>query len=89
MISNKSLFYSFEKATKTIHWGNAKSAEIKGIGNCYIEFIDLNICILLRNCYYMPELGINLIANLALNNNIYTIFTKYHVFLQRGIKTIT
>ena len=62
IIYDKQLYYSFKECDRKVSWGNAKSIQIKGIRNIYIEFIDTNIRILLRNCLYMLELGINLIS---------------------------
>ena len=57
---------------------------IKGIGNVYIQFLGTNKRLLLRNCYYMPELGVNLLSNSELAEDIHTIHTHYNVFIKRG-----
>jgi hypothetical protein len=89
IISDKRLYYSFKECNRKVSWGNAKTIEIKGIGNIYIEFLDTNIRLLLRNCLYMPELGVNLISQGELND-ITTIFTKSNVFLRnKDNKNIT
>ena len=51
------------------------------MGNVYIEFIGTNKRLLLSNCYYMPELGVNLLSNSQLAKDIYTIHTHYNVFI--------
>lgn len=61
IICNKAYFTDFRECSKLVNWGSAKSIIIKGIGNVYIKFKDSNKSFLLKNCLYMPELGINLI----------------------------
>ena len=82
IICNKSFFTDFKDCNKTVNWGQAKSVIIKGIGNVYIKFKDTNKAFLLKNCLYMPELGINLISQSELNSNYYTVFTKDNVYLK-------
>ena len=88
IISDKRLYYTFKECNKKVSWGNAKTVLIKGIGNIYIEFLDTNKRLLLRNCLYMPELGINLISQGELSN-IMTIFNKESVILKGNNITYT
>jgi len=36
--------------------------DIKGKGNLYITFKDSKVNLILENCLFMPELGVNLIS---------------------------
>jgi hypothetical protein len=62
IICNKAFFTDFKDCNKVVNWGEAKSIYIKGIKNVYIKFKNFNKSFLLKNCLYMPELGINLIS---------------------------
>jgi hypothetical protein len=74
IICNKAFFTNFKECNKVINWGKAKSINIRGIGNVYIKFKDFNKAFLLKNCLYMPKLGINLSH---LNNYPFILFTRY------------
>ena len=45
-----------------VSWGGAKTLEITGYGNVYIEFTNSKEKMLLQNCLYMLQIGINLIS---------------------------
>ena len=62
IVTNRDYFDSFNTCNKLVSWGNAKSINIKGVGNITIYFIDTKIKCVLKNCPYVPELGINLIS---------------------------
>ena len=62
IICDKSFFSDFRECNKTVNWGQAKSIAIKGIGNVYIKFKNYNKAYMLKDCLYMPKLGINLIS---------------------------
>jgi Reverse transcriptase (RNA-dependent DNA polymerase)/gag-polypeptide of LTR copia-type/Integrase core domain/GAG-pre-integrase domain len=90
IICNKEFFSEFKSCNKVVNWGQAKSINIKGIGSIYIRFKDNNKIFLLKNCLYMPELGINLISQSEINSIYHTIFTKNNIYIRdRSNKTIT
>jgi hypothetical protein len=89
IITNKEYFYSFDQCDKRVNWGNARSINIKGTGNVYIYFIDTKLKCVLKNCLYMPELGINLISQGELNKETATLLTYKHIILKQGNKLIT
>jgi hypothetical protein len=89
IITNKEYFYSFDQCNKRVNWGNARSIDIKGTGNVYIYFIDTKLKCVLKNCLYMPELGINLISQGELNKETATLLTYKHIILKQGNKLIT
>ena len=89
IITNKNFFISFQQCNKLVSWGNAKSINIKGVGNVNIHFIDTKIKCTLKNCLYMPELGINLISQGELNKETYSILTYNHIILKNKNKIIT
>jgi hypothetical protein len=84
IIYNKAYFTDFRECSKLVNWGSAKSIIIKGIGNIYIKFKDSNKSFLLKNCLYMPKLGINLISQGELNSKYYSIFTKDKIYLKNN-----
>ncbi len=88
IISNKELFYTLNKCRTTVSWGSAKTMEITGYGTVYIQFTDTNQRILLQNCLYMPEIGINLISQGRLNN-IESVFSYTSCRLMRQNTVIT
>jgi hypothetical protein len=75
IICNKAFFTDFKECNKVVNWG---------IRNVYIKFKDFNKAFLLKNCLYMPELGINLISQSEISSNYYTIFTKDNVYLKNN-----
>ena len=66
-----------------VNWGQAKSIINKGIGNVYIKFKNYNKAYMLKNCLYMPELGINLISQSEISNNYFTIFTSIKILVSQ------
>ena len=62
VISDKSLFWTIQECKTMVSQGGAKTLEITGYGNVYIEFTDSKEKMLLQNCLYMPQIGINLIS---------------------------
>ena len=82
IICDKSFFSDFRECNKTVNWGQAKSITIKGIGNVYIKFKNYNKAYMLKDCLYMPELGINLISQSEISNNYFTIFTRDNIYIK-------
>jgi hypothetical protein len=90
IIADRSYFYSFTvDNTIKVSWGDAKSMNIYGFGNVYLKFRDTNKRLLLRNCYYIPKLGVNIISTSALNEDIYSIYNKYTISLVKNNQLIT
>jgi hypothetical protein len=90
IIADRSYFYSFtEDNTIKVSWGDAKTINIYGFGNIYLKFKDTNKKLLLRNCYYIPKLGVNIISTSALEEDIYSIYNKYTISLVRNNQLIT
>ena len=71
-----------------VSWGGVKTLEITRYGNIYIEFKDSKEKILLQNCLYMPQIGINLISQGKLQN-IQLVFSFASYALIRHNKVIT
>jgi hypothetical protein len=82
IICDKSFFSDFQVCDKIVNWGQAKSIAIRGIGSVYIKFRDYNKIYVLKNCLYIPELGINLISQSEISSNYYTIFTKDYIYIK-------
>lgn len=76
IITNIQLFSSFYRYQKRVYQGQASIKVIKGYSDIYIRLITTNTEFLLKNCYYMPNLGINLILQLQLKNAT-SIFIRY------------
>ena len=57
-----SYFSNFKTCNKIVNWGKAKQISIKGYGNILIKSNINNKKYMLKDCLYMPELGINLIS---------------------------
>ena len=71
-----------------VSWGGAKTLEITGYGNVYIEFTDSKEKMLLQNYFYMLQIGINLISQGKLQN-IQLVFSFAGCALIRNNKVIT
>ena len=84
IIADRSYFTSFQVCNKVVSWGHTKSIAIKGSGNICIEFIDIQIKVVFKNCLFMPELGVNLISQTQFNKNIYSILNYKYVYLMKG-----
>ena len=89
VISNKDFFYTFKETKKLVLWGKATKKSIIGIRNVLIYFKDSNKKMLFKNCYYMLELGINIISNSVLEGDYYNITNKYNIYLRNGSNTIS
>jgi hypothetical protein len=89
IIASKEFFSEFHACNKIVRWGNAKSITVKGYGNVYVQFKDTKIKHLLRNCLYMPELGINLISQSELPENVYSIITFDSIYLKKKNSLLT
>lgn len=82
VISNKKLFSTFDKCKKTVNWGIAKSIAIIGAGTVNLKFArNMNIYTL-KNCFYLLELGINIIRKSEMRVDFISIFTKEKVIIK-------
>jgi hypothetical protein len=73
VVSNISLFQTYKSCNKTVNWGKATSIKVKAIGNLLLKDAETNKLLSIKNAYYIPELGINLISIRKLND-IVTVF---------------
>jgi len=62
VISNKSWFTLYKEINTTVKWGEVKTLLVCGEGTCKITFTDTGKEATLRKCFYIPELGINIIS---------------------------
>jgi len=53
-----------------VKWGEVKTLLVCGEGICKITFTDIGKEATLRKCFYIPELGINIISAIALPPDI-------------------
>jgi len=74
IICFKGYFSSFKNYKETINWGSASSIRIKGTSYIFIRFLDSGFVLLLKDCLFMPSLGLNLILTLKLKG-IYSLMT--------------
>ena len=63
------LYTSFKRMNQEIHWGNASTLTIQGVGDARIKFRDTRKVKLLENCFLVPELGINILSSSKLKNH--------------------
>ena len=77
-----SYFSNFKTCNKIVNWGKAKQISIKGYGNILIKSNINNKKYMLKDCLYMPELGINLISQSQLNKNYYSIFNDSYAYIK-------
>ena len=82
IICKREYFTSFNVCTKTVKWGNAKSININGIGDVQVIFKNNNKKHQLKDCLYMPELGVNLISQSKMRDDYVSIFTKNNVVIK-------
>lgn len=80
IICEKSFFTSIKCCNKIVRWGDAKSIKITGTGNVFIKFKNNNKPYILKNCLYMPEIGMNIISQGQMDNNYESLF-KYNKVL--------
>ena len=70
VISNKLQFTSYKEINTTVKWGEVKTLLVRREGTCKITFTDTGKEATLRKCFYIPELGINIISITALPPDI-------------------
>ena len=88
-MTDKSLFITYNTTDKYVSWGKVRTLRIQGEGSCKITFPDTNITVLLRNCYYILELGINIIGGSALLLDVYWIGNNNTLAITKNNKFIT
>ena len=62
VICNKLQFTSYKEINTTVKWGEVKTLLVRREGICKITFTDTGKEATLRKCFYIPELGINIIG---------------------------
>ena len=82
IVCKREYFSTFNVCTKTVSWGNAKSININGIGDINVIFKHTNKTHKLKNCLYMPQMGINIISQSKMRDDYVSIFTKNKVFIK-------
>ena len=81
-------FSNFKTCNKIINWGKAKTISIRGYGNILIKSNINNKKYMLKDCLYMPELGINLISQSQLNKNYYSKVKRYYQLLHYAYEIV-
>ena len=78
-------FFRYKEINKIISWGKAKSLIAKYQGDILIKY-PLGYINIIKDVYYIPELGINLISMDRISKalGITTIFTKDKVSLYKN-----
>jgi transposase InsO family protein len=76
ILYQRKYFHSFRKFNKAIHWGQASSISIQGVGDTIIKFRDTRKTKILKNCFLVPELGINILSNSKLKNHFACTFPE-------------
>jgi len=62
VICNKLWFTFYKEINTTVKWGEVKTLLVRGEGTCKITFTDTGKEATLRKCFYILELGINIIG---------------------------
>ena len=62
-------FYSYKEVNKTVNWGRAKTLKVKYQGDIYIKY-DTGHISHIKDVYYIPELGLNLLSIHKMPENI-------------------
>ena len=83
-----SYFSNFKTCNKIVNWGKAKQISVKGYGNILIKSNINNKKYMLKDCLYMPELGINLISQSQLNKNYYSKVKRYYQLLHYAYEIV-
>ena len=87
-VSNKNYFYSYKEVNKTVSWGKATHLKVKGQGNILIKYQDTGKIYLIKDVFYIPELGINLISVYKMPD-MTVIFQKDKVLIYKKNNPIT
>ena len=74
-IINKNFLLDFKPIQETIHWGKASKIIVKGKGNLLLKFKDSEMTLLIRNVYWLPKLGINILFVSSIPKLLVTIDT--------------
>jgi hypothetical protein len=85
-ISNLSYFSSYSPTSTIVKWGKASSIKATYKGEIYIK-TDISFIYLLKEIYYIPSLGINLISINQLTDLI-ALFMKNKVYLYTPLRRI-
>ena len=80
IVTDRHPFYLYKEVNKVVHQGSAKSINIQGIGNIYIQFKDTGTKLLLRNVLHVPELEVNLI-NQSKMTNYYSLLIPTNIII--------
>ena len=88
IICDSSLFAGIRPCHKIVKWGNADSRVIKGVGDVYLRFTSNNKIYCLKNCLFMPEMGINIISQSMMQDGYTTILDNNKVYVKSQGRTI-
>lgn len=91
-VSDIKYFYSYKKVNKTVNWGKARTLKVKYQGDIYIRY-KTGYIYHIKDAYYIPELGINLLSihkmpdNIALfSGNETNLYTSNKEYIATGYK---
>jgi hypothetical protein len=71
-----------------VSWGSASSMKIEGSGNVCIRFLDIGHTLSLKDCLFMPSIGLNLISTLKLKSYSLVTPTRALIFQKGSLLTI-
>lgn len=66
--SNRALFQSLEPTNITLEWGKASEIQVKEKGEIRVKFNSTNWTTTIKDCLYVPDLGVNLLSLGLLTN---------------------
>ena len=76
IVCDRQYLSNYRECNKIVRWGNAKSIQINGFGDLYLKFSSNSKVYLLKDCFYMPQIGMNIISHSELQGNVVSIFSK-------------
>jgi hypothetical protein len=90
VICDKSFFSNFTENCTTVNWGSAGKITSTGFGDVNIFFSDTGKEIILENCLFVPEFGVNLISMATLDKNGFSsLFQNQTLVLKRNQALVT
>ncbi|RKF64016.1 Retrovirus-related Pol polyprotein from transposon TNT 1-94 [Erysiphe neolycopersici] len=76
IVCERDYFINFKPCKEVVQWGHAGSMEVIGVGDVYLKFTDNPKLYKLTDCFYVPEIGINIVSQGEIQGNYMTIFSK-------------
>ena len=87
--AERTMFSTLEPCTTMLNWGNANQIKTSGIGTIKIRFTSTNQTVILTDCLFVPELGVNLLSLGTLSQKGASVhFNTSEIKISLGPKTV-